>query len=736
MTADGTVCRDVSDDSTTEDGEVDASRKRNIDNVTCRLDSTSKQFCEPDGTSKRMKLSTGIGEVSIECPDSVASQDICDDCRALNLDVLIRILNEPDHMEKQLPAPWYRFNSSREGPRAPIGHRYKSAQNSSCVICRILAKSRLYGGCNDGNDGLRNENTDYEICLRDFGSAPFLGSTRRPSTKAMHLIIVPQSLRDFTRIDRHIVSEGCAVLLLQSVSRDLFTPKAIPGVFNADLVGSWIRYCASNHKSFCDKDTLPVLGVRVIDCVTRHIVDWDGNAPYVSLSYVWGTDKDTCGAIETVEGRQTLPQLLPCVIKDSIEVTKVLGYRYLWVDKFCIAQDSPDLKHEQIQQMDAVYHNSDLTIISAAGVDESYGLPGVGTTCRSLQLIANLDGASVLYAPKDPQEAIKQSHWSTRGWTFQEAVLSRRRLVFTEDQIYFQCDTMNCFESVHCPLDELHKPRYLIRSGLFGMIRGHEHRNVARDYQKHSLHDSVCLYRSNVEDYTSRTLRFAADSLNAFQGILRRFSQRQGLDNLWGLAYPTNCSDSLTFFVHALAWTHQTGTIPQRRSMFPSWAWAGWEGPITYKIIGYSNLDFNILVHELRFRTATGRLVEFEDLNGKDHHPIVQVKATTVSSSHIAYRPKKSSDEPWRVFGCSARLSLSSGGSRDGDFLQSLQDESQWQCIIIGHISHETFIMVMRARPDRITWERAGMFYVLLDWNSHIVQQLHKDQVVRTFEIS
>ncbi|KAH3995743.1 hypothetical protein HBI56_146050 [Parastagonospora nodorum] len=49
-----------------------------------------------------------------------------------------------------------------------------------------------------------------------------------------------------------------------------------------------------------------------------------------------------------------------------------------------------------------------------------------------------------------------QSHCSTRGWTFQEAALNRRRLVFTEDQLYFECRTMNCSESAHYPLGQMH----------------------------------------------------------------------------------------------------------------------------------------------------------------------------------------------------------------------------------------------------------------------------------------
>jgi hypothetical protein len=739
-TPDGIACRDVSDDSIIEDGGVDASRKRNFDNVTCRHDSTSRQCDDLDRTSKRIKFSAAMDEVSIENPDTVVSTDSCNDCRALNLDALIRTINEPGGMERQWPAPWYTFPSlwypeEPHWPRASVGHRYKSAQSSSCVLCRVLARSRLDKEYDAGSDGCADEDVEFEIYLEPV-RLPIMTKPSREAKEAMYLITVPRGSGLSWRWYDQIQSKGCAVLLSQPARSELFIPKTIPRMFNADLVGSWTRYCASNHKLLCGKDILPVRGVRVIDCNTRHIVYWDGNAPYVSLSYVWGTTENTCGAIEDGEGRQSLPKLLPRVITDSIEVTKALGYQYLRIDKFCIAQDSPDLKHEQIQQMDAVYHNSDLTIISAAGLDESNGLPGVGTTSRCPQLVANLGGASVLYAPKDPEKVIKQSHWSTRGWTFQEAVLSRRRLVFTEDQMYFQRDTMNCFESVHCPLDEIHvrdksKTYSHIRDGLFNRNEMVTFDLVHKD---EPLLDSFCRYMSNVEDYSSRTLRFAEDSLNAFQGILRRFSRRQVLENVWGLAYPTNCSDSLRYFVHALAWIHRRGTIPQRRNMFPSWAWAGWEGPVDYGTDIYTTLIDSVkYLCELRFRTAAGRLVEFEDLNGTDHHPILQVKANTIPSSHIAYQPEKSSETPWLVFGCVTALSLSGGNPSEGDLLQSLQNESQWQCIVINRTDLFSWVMIIRAQPDGITWERAGMFQVI---DLQCFDERLRNQVMRTFEIS
>jgi len=59
-----------------------------------------------------------------------------------------------------------------------------------------------------------------------------------------------------------------------------------------------------------------------------------------------------------------------------------------------------------------------------------------------------LDGYRVIECPEVPHTAIPKTTWSTRAWTLQEAFLSRRRLVFTRDQTYFECASMNCCESL------------------------------------------------------------------------------------------------------------------------------------------------------------------------------------------------------------------------------------------------------------------------------------------------
>jgi hypothetical protein len=150
------------------------------------------------------------------------------------------------------------------------------------------------------------------------------------------------------------------------------------------------------------------------------------------------------------------PNDTPKVIESAITVTKELGMRYLWVDKYCIDQRNDVEEHDQISKMDTIYRGSAVTIISAAGDDENYCLPGTDNELRCCRPSIQVGSTTLVFMHGHPSHSITAAKWSSRAWTYQEAVLSRRRLVFTEEQVYFECESMNCFESLNSPLRALH----------------------------------------------------------------------------------------------------------------------------------------------------------------------------------------------------------------------------------------------------------------------------------------
>jgi hypothetical protein len=106
--------------------------------------------------------------------------------------------------------------------------------------------------------------------------------------------------------------------------------------------------------------------------------------------------------------------------------------------------------------MDLIYDQSFLTIIAAAGQDPDFGLPGVGPRTRRPQPFAVVGQKLLISWSENPTDMIRSSAWFQRGWTYQEALLSRRRLIFMEQEVYFECHGMYCFETLNIPLLDLH----------------------------------------------------------------------------------------------------------------------------------------------------------------------------------------------------------------------------------------------------------------------------------------
>jgi hypothetical protein len=415
----------------------------------------------------------------------------------------------------------------------------------------------------------------------------------------------------------------------------VFAPQMVPARFNPSFARDLLNYCKTNHATFCDQATKPP-GLRLIDCKRLVIANPPQSASYTALSYIWGHSINTTSSESTknFHGEISLPCTLPKVIEDAIEVTKGIGLRYLWVDKFCIDQNNPDDKHEQIKQMDLIYKAAELTIIAAAGADENHGLPGVGTATRTQQSFANIGDVALISTMAHPHYLIWKSKWSKRGWTFQEAILSQRRLVFTEDQAYFECNAMNCFESVSYSMNITHtRTGYKLFEALRpGTFSGNDypvspHFGTARLYEEERLEKNVQRYAQYIYEYTSRQLKYDSDSLNAFTGIIRHFQTSKipvislmGLPLLPGIPHSFRNTQP-PFIAASLCWRHRDRSgaqysRTQRRPQFPTWTWAGWAGAVDWppQFSPSSWRDFYPHILSLRIEANNGSIIDLLDI--------------------------------------------------------------------------------------------------------------------------
>ncbi|KAM0468762.1 hypothetical protein ACHAP7_010546 [Fusarium lateritium] len=351
--------------------------------------------------------------------------------------------------------------------------------------------------------------------------------------------------------------------------------KIPPLIKNFSWMRNAISECRQQHKSCINAvPSLPEL--QVIDCLVSScnisLVSVHDACQYAALSYVWGGTHAT-----TVE--------VPAVIKDAIRVTVELGLKYLWVDKYCISQNDAE-KHRLIRSMDKVYNAACVTIVAAAGKTSDDGLPGISTVLRMAQMEIQIDGYTLFELPTALDSA-QASTWASRGWTYQEGLLSTRCLVFTDRGVFYSCRNRYIEES----LQQLVPPK--------AAVSMRRHRCLPTLFATRRM--DFDQLRDRIIESTKRQLSYPQDSLNAFLGIFAEYEQQQAglvsirrsrpevpsvlssrLDiapqpsHIWGLP--------LQLGAPMLEW-HHPKPPKQRRPDFPSWSWTGWEGVVEFKDI-------------------------------------------------------------------------------------------------------------------------------------------------------
>lgn len=364
---------------------------------------------------------------------------------------------------------------------------------------------------------------------------------------------------------QHIISEtGFLIPVSRTCDRECLVHVVDRSAISYGRITRWLDDCAANHNAACGqtKETKYPLQLYVLDCLTNAIVPLCSGDQYAALSYVWGMAADLARDPEPPIGdaRDSAGSSaeIPLTIRDSMEATRCLGYRYLWVDRYCIPQVDISQRLEAIANMDRVYAGAVFTIVALHGGSVHAGLPGVSTRPRlDIQQVLVQNGQLRWTFPY-LSSIIDRSVWATRGWTFQEFRLSRRCLFFTDYQVYFSCSEVILSEAL---------PQI---SSSTTLAEGFNAKYSDQVLDRTSAgHKGFFLDRLK---YTKKTLSYQNDILDAFRGII-------GLHpfvTFWGI--PITCLgwnlDPCVGFSMGLLWVRIfTGQSSSRRPGFPTWSW-------------------------------------------------------------------------------------------------------------------------------------------------------------------
>lgn len=382
-----------------------------------------------------------------------------------------------------------------------------------------------------------------------------------------------------------------------------------PDCANIQLAREWLDECEQSHGDLCEMASgggdvayarMAPQNLRVIDVHAMCLVLLPTKAKYVALSYCWAQSTrhftmttSNMASLQVPGGISSVWDELPGTIQDAIGCVLEMGREFLWIDALCIVQDDDMDKKEQISQMDRVYDNALLTIISAPAATQSFppfdGLPGYRRKRQPSQATARLQGLKICTTLLSVEQATFTSAWNTRAWTFQENLLSRRRLFFSNAQLYFQCPCGVVCEDV---AGEGKSPSAFIYpgtslwnlSGLYNNIsQGQQanHQGLSRSIFPNSS-AAFDYYATVVEQYTGREMSNQGDALAALAGVISIFRATMKTEFIHGLPE--------TFLDEALLW-HQRGPHRRRTALsiaspgvgFPSWSWAGWNVLSNYR---------------------------------------------------------------------------------------------------------------------------------------------------------
>ena len=332
------------------------------------------------------------------------------------------------------------------------------------------------------------------------------------------------------------------------------------------------------------------------------------------MSYCWGpkeeAERQLKTARSTIQDRIARIELahLPATVADAVQVCRTLGIRYLWVDALCIIQDDGDDWAREAFEMANVYANSFLTLCIVQGESCTSGFLNRPLASETLQINfrSTLDSSvagklylRMLHSPettliqsKKPEEKlvaispdkpaeldIDRAPWNTRGWTFQEAWLSPRKLFFGPHMFHISCG-------------ELHE------SADGSLFR--DPGSFARDLD---LTEVLDRWYDLVTQYGRRALSFEKDRFPALSAFARtisdRFSDQKYLAGLW----KSDLHRGLLWTPYA--WTDLKSYLERPPGyVAPSWSWADRPNGLVW----FQGVGTGLFLHSPEFELKEARI--------------------------------------------------------------------------------------------------------------------------------
>lgn len=356
---------------------------------------------------------------------------------------------------------------------------------------------------------------------------------------------------------------------------------------------------------------------------------------YIALSHCWGTSQRCVLNSKTIsQFKKSIPwSQLPKTFQDAVLFSARLGVYHIWIDALCIVQDDPDDWERESAKMADIYQNSFLALAATAS---SNGMGGLLSDANNTAISEHeLTRSQSLVGLGGIFVRTKLQHWTwppskasmklhpllSRGWAFQERILSPRVLHFCKDELVWECREESICECGSLPaFPETKKQSYVPRNEAtllltsrrktwrraFGKIkitrfrrnktspkrqwlpriptllpRKHSSESIIYNEEVSNITnpeklDAAENWHRVIEQYSSLSLTKHADRLPALSGLAVRSSPVLG-EYLAGLWKHSLVSD-LLWRVNKL----EHDIVRPTTYIAPSWSWASVTGAVSF----------------------------------------------------------------------------------------------------------------------------------------------------------
>ncbi len=220
---------------------------------------------------------------------------------------------------------------------------------------------------------------------------------------------------------------------------------------------------------------------------------------------------------------------------------------------------------DQISRMDQIYLHACLTIVAGDGADADAGLSGFSPGSRLFhQNVVSLAGLQFVSLTAPILKTFNDLKWHSRAWTYQEFMLSKRLLVFTKQQVYYNCNQQHYSED-SVILNKTDQPWWDSR------LQVNHGRMIWNS-------DRWFSYMHLVREITRRDMTMPTDIVRSVTGVFSSMNKYTGEEFVCGL--PSSLLET------SLMW-QPLGPLRKRGMAysgypFPTWSWIGWEGKVCY----------------------------------------------------------------------------------------------------------------------------------------------------------